>query len=422
MAKTSTARVEKAYKLAHEQFAELGVNTDAALKALGKISISLHCWQGDDLAGFSGGRLAGSGLAATGNYPGRARNGDEMRADIDKAFSLVGGRHRVNLHSIYAETDDPFLERDEIAPKHFSRWIDWARKNKLGLDFNGTFFAHPNASSGMTLSHSDKGIRQFWVDHAIACREVAAAMGKALGSPCVHNVWIPDGMKDVPADRLAPRERLKDSLDRAFARKIDRRLVVDALEGKLFGIGSESYVVGSHEFYLGYAVTNNKLMTIDTGHYHPTESPADKISAVLLFVEEILLHVSRGIRWDSDHVVVLDDELKALAAELVRGEFLNCVHIGLDYFDASINRVAAWTIGLRSMQKALLTALLEPARARSAESDGDFTSRLALQEENKTLPWSAVWDYFCQTNDVPVAQGWLAEVKRYEKDVLAKRD
>jgi len=425
MAKTSSAsssaRVEKAYALAKAQYASLHVDADAAVERLAGIPLSTHCWQGDDVRGFGAGSALDGGLATTGNYPGRARNGDEMRADLDKVFSLVTGPHRVNIHAIYAESAGRYPDRDEIRPEHFSRWIDWATRNRLGLDFNGTFFSHPKAASGMTLASPDKAIREFWIAHGIACRRIAAAMGKATGSACVHNVWVPDGMKDVPADRLAPRQRLRESLDRVFKQKIGRDLVLDAVEGKLFGIGSESYVVGSHEFYFGYALANDKLVTIDSGHYHPTESPADKISAVMLFSKELLLHVSRGIRWDSDHVVIMDDELKALACELVRGDFLGRTHIGLDYFDASINRVAAWTIGLRAMQKALLQALLEPARAADAEAASDFTSRLAWQEENKSLPWPAVWDYFCLANDVPTGDAWLAEIKRYERDVLANR-
>jgi len=425
MAKTSSAsssaRVEKAYAPAKSHYAALNVDTDAALRRLARIAISTHCWQGDDIRGFGAETALDGGLATTGNYPGRARNGDEMRADLDKVFSLVAGPHRVNLHAIYAETTGSCPDRDQLAPEHFARWIDWAKQNRLGMDFNGTFFSHPRAASGMTLASPDKAVREFWIAHGVACRRVAAAMGKAVGSPCVHNVWIPDGMKDVPADRLAPRQRLRDSLDRVFKQKISRDLVLDAVEGKLFGIGSESYVVGSHEFYFGYALANDKLVTIDTGHYHPTESPVDKVSSVMLFAKELLLHVSRGIRWDSDHAVVLDDELKALACELVRGNFLDRTHIGLDYFDASINRVAAWTIGLRAMQKALLQALLEPSRAAEAEAANDFTSRLAWQEENKSLPWPAVWDYFCLAHDVPVGDAWLTEIKRHERDVLSKR-
>jgi len=420
--KTSSARVEKAYAQARSVYESLGVDVAAAVAKLAVIPLSAHCWQGDDVRGFGHGGALDGGLATTGNHPGRARNGDEMRADMDKVFALVAGPHRVNLHAIYAETTGPYPDRDEIRPEHFARWIDWAKQHRMGLDFNGTFFSHPLAASGLTLASPDRSIREFWINHGLACRRIAAAMGKATGSPCVHNVWIPDGMKDVPADRLAPRQRLRESLDRVFAQTVSRKLILDACEGKLFGIGSESYVVGSHEFYFGYALANDKLVTIDTGHYHPTESPADKVSAVMLFAKELLLHVSRGIRWDSDHVVVMDDDLKSLACELVRGGFLGRTHIGLDYFDASINRVAAWTIGLRSMQKALLQALLEPARAAEAEAAGDFTSRLAWQEENKSLPWSAVWDYFCLSNDVPVGDAWLTEVKRHERDVLSKRE
>jgi L-rhamnose isomerase len=340
---------------------------------------------------------------------------------VDKALSLIPGKHRLNLHAIYAETKGK-VERDELEPEHFTAWIDWAKANGLGLDFNGTYFSHPKADSGFTLAHADEAIRKFWVDHGIVCRKIGAAMGKALGTPCVCNVWIPDGYKDVPADRKGPRERLKKSLDEIFAEKVDKDCLLDAVEAKLFGIGSESYVVGSHEFYLGYALENKTLLCLDTGHFHPTEVVSDKISAVMTFVDEILLHVSRGVRWDSDHVLTLSDELRALAGELVRGDYLDRTHIGLDFFDASINRVAAWVIGTRCMIKALLTALLEPtAQLQKAEAEGDFTERLALHEELKTLPFGAVWDYYCVKSDVPVGMDWMSEVRAYEKNVLGKR-
>jgi len=416
-------KTEQTYRLARERYAQLGVDTDRALKKLGPVSISLHCWQGDDVGGFENmGRELGGGLAVTGNYPGRARTPEELRSDFIKAVSLVPGRHRFNLHACYAETGGRKVERDELRPEHFSNWIAWARANRLGLDFNQTYFAHPKSADGMTLSHPDKGIRRFWIEHGIRCREIGAAFGKALGKTCLTNLWIPDGMKDTPADRKAPRERLIGSLDEVFRSKIDPKLNVDSVEGKLFGIGSESYVVGSHEFYLGYALSRQKLLCLDAGHYHPTEGIADKISSVLLYLPEIALHVSRGVRWDSDHVVTLTDDLLAIAQELVRGGYLGRVRIGLDYFDASINRVAAWVIGARNMLKALLWALVEPSdELRRAEAEGDYTARLALQEEIRTLPFGAVWDFHCLSSGVPAGEAWLAEVKQYERDVLSRR-
>ncbi len=420
---TTPAAVRKAYALAKERYARIGVSTEGALKALRGIAISLHCWQGDDVGGFeSQDGLSDGGIQATGNYPGKARTADELRQDLDKALSLLPGRQRLNLHALYAECRGRRVDRDALEPAHFARWIDWAKNRKVGLDFNPTYFSHPRAADGFTLSHPDPGIRRFWIDHGIACRRIGEAFGRALKTPCVCNVWIPDGYKDLPADRKAPRERLRDALDVIFKRKVSPRHLLDAVEGKLFGIGSESYVVGSHEFYLGYALRNRKLLTLDTGHFHPTESVADKISAVMAFLDEILLHVSRGVRWDSDHVVILSDELKALAEELVRGRYLKRVHIGLDYFDASINRVAAWVIGTRAMQKALLMALLEPSdRLHALERAGDHTGRLALLEELKTLPAGAVWDRYCLTQDVPVGEAWLDEVRAYERNVLAAR-
>ncbi len=413
----------RGYELAREQYGELGVDTEQALKRLREIPISLQCWQGDDVGGFENpAGLSGGGIQATGNYPGKARTADELRQDLEQALRLIPGRHRVNLHAIYAETGGAKVERDQLGPEHFARWTDWARSRGFGLDFNGTFFSHPRAADGFTLSHRDAGVRRFWVAHGQACRRIGAHFGRTLGTPCVTNVWIPDGYKDTPADRRGPRERLRQALDELFAEPIDPAVHRDAVESKLFGIGSESYVVGSHEFYLGYAVRNHKLLCLDAGHFHPTEQLADKITAVLQFVEELLLHVSRGVRWDSDHVVTLSDELKALAEELVRHEYVGRVHIGLDFFDASINRVAAWTIGTRSMLKALLGALLEPtARLQALEAEGDFTGRLALLEELKTLPAGAVWDYYCQAQGVPVGAAWLEEVRQYEQAVLARR-
>ena len=412
--------IQSAYSLARDRYAELGVDTESALTALTDIPISIHCWQGDDVGGFEGSGQLDGGLAATGNYPGKARSAEELRADFAKAHSLIPGSHRINLHAIYAETAGKAVDRDELAPEHFAAWIDWAKQLGLGMDFNPTFFSHPKAADGLTLSHRDKTIRQFWIAHARACRTIGAAMGQALGSDTVTNIWIPDGYKAPPADRAAPRQRLIESLDAILTEPLEGNL--DAVESKLFGIGSESYVVGSSEFYLGYAAAHQILLCLDAGHFHPTEVISDKISAVMPWVPGLLLHVSRGVRWDSDHVVILTDELRAIAAELVRGGYLSRTHIGLDYFDASINRVAAWVIGSRNMAKALLEALLEPTdRLVAAEADGDFTTRLALMEDCKTLPAGAVWDEYCHRHDVPCDTAWLAEVKQYEADVLSTR-
>lgn len=416
-----SAAVERAYRLARERYQAAGVDTERALKKLSAIPISLHCWQGDDVGGFESAGALGGGLVATGNYPGKARTPDELRADLDEAFSLIPGRHRLNLHAFYGEFDAKKVERDEISVEHFKNWIGWAKSRRIGLDFNPTCFSHPKAADGFTLSHRDKSIRQFWIAHCRRSREIGAAIGKALGKTCVTNVWIPDGMKDTPADRRGPRERLAESLDAVFRKPLPPKFNLDSVEPKLFGIGSESYVTGSHEFYLGYAVTRKKLLTLDAGHYHPTEGIADKISSVLEFLPEILLHVSRGVRWDSDHVVVLNDDLLAIAREIVANDYIGRVHIGLDYFDASINRIAAWTIGTRNMIRALLIGLLEAPAIKAAEADGDFTARLALQEEAKTLPIGAVWDFYCEMQGVPAGEAWLSEVKRYENAVLSKR-
>ncbi|MGQ9662211.1 MAG: L-rhamnose isomerase [Kiritimatiellia bacterium] len=418
----TSRQAERSYQIAREQYAELGVDTEEALKVLESISLSLPCWQGDDVRGFEpfGGVLDG-GLAATGNYLGRARTGDELRADAEKAFSLIPGRHRFNLHAIYAETDRR-IERNELQPEHFSGWIEWAKGRGIGLDFNPTFFSHPKAADGLTLTHPDVGIRTYWIEHGIACRKIGAAMGRALSTPAVTNIWIPDGSKDSPFDRKRPRERLVASLDAILTERFDRRYLLDSVEGKLFGIGTESYTAGSHEFYLAYAVRKGILLCLDTGHYHPTETVADKISAILCFVERLLLHMSRGVWWDSDHVVILSDEVRAIAQELVRGDYLQRVHIGLDFFDASINRVAAWVIGARAVLQALLEALLEPADLfRNYEDGADFTARLALAERTKMLPAGAVWDCYCLRHAVPVGMEWLKEVKDYENTVLSKR-
>lgn len=420
---TKPQQIESAYALARERYAALGVDTDAALATLGQVAISLHCWQGDDVGGFEnpGGELGG-GLATTGNYPGKARNADELRQDLDQVYRLLPGHHRLNLHAIYAETGSRRVERTDLQPEHFARWLDWAKANGHGLDFNPTCFSHPLAASGFTLASYDPAVRRFWIEHCIACRKIGEHFGRALGTPCVTNVWIPDGLKDTPVDRKTPRQLLAESLDAVFAEKIDPRYNLDAVEGKLFGLGSEAYVVGSHEFYLGYAITRGVLLTLDSGHFHPTETIADKISAVMAYVPELLLHVSRGVRWDSDHVVILNDELQAIMQELVRGGYVGRTHIGLDYFDASINRVAAWAIGARNALRALLLALLEPVdRLRKLEVAGDYTARLAFLEELKGLPFGAVWDYHCLQQGVPVGLAFLDEIKAYEAQVLAHR-
>ncbi len=418
----SHTKIQHAFALARERYEAIGVNIELALERLKSVAISVNCWQGDDVQGFEGtGSELGSGLAVTGNYPGRARTADELRADLEKAYSLIPGKHRLNLHASYGEFNER-VDRDGVEVQHFRGWMEWANQRGIGLDFNPTYFAHPLASDGFTLAHSDPSIRQFWIDHGVACRKIAAAMGEAQGSPCINNVWVPDGYKDSPVHRKGPRERLAQSLDAVFADPMNSAYLLDAVECKLFGIGSESYVVGSHEFYLGYAISRKSVLCLDAGHFHPTEVISDKISAVLMYVPELLLHVSRGVRWDSDHVVTLTDELQAIMQEIVRGEFLERVHIGLDFFDASINRVAAWTIGTRNVLKSLLMALLEPGKQlRQYESDRDFTGRLALLEELKSMPFGAVWDYYCQLSDVPVGADWLVEVKNYEQNFLTKR-
>jgi L-rhamnose isomerase len=420
---SSESNLESAYSLAKERYAAQGVDTDEALARLNKISISLHCWQGDDVGGFEnpGGELTG-GIAATGNYPGKARTADELRKDLDQVYSLLPGKHRLNLHAIYAETGGEKVERTELRPEHFAAWKDWAKANGHGLDFNPTCFSHPKAADGFTLAHRDPGIRRFWIDHCIASRKIGEYFGRELGTPAVTNIWIPDGYKDSPADRTTPRAILRDSLDAVMAEKIDPRYNLDAVEPKLFGIGSESYVVGSMEFYTAYAISRGILLTLDSGHFHPTESIADKISSMLLYLDQLLLHVSRGVRWDSDHVVTFSDDLQAIAQEIVRSDALDRVHIGLDYFDASINRVAAWTIGARNALRALLLALLEPVeQLRQFEAAGDYTRRLALMEELKGMPFGAVWDYHCGKHGVAVGFGFMDVIGKYEKNELSKR-
>jgi len=414
-------KIKDAYAIARERYAEQGVDTDQVLRKLDEIPISMQCWQGDDVLGFESANASlTGGIQATGNYPGRARSVGELRADLEMAISLIPGAKRVNLHAIYLETDKP-VERDRIEPRHFQGWIDWAKNKGLGLDFNPTCFSHAKSEQNLTLSHPDKEIRKFWVDHCVACRKISEHMGKQLKNPAVMNIWIPDGYKDTPADRMAPRERLLASLDEVLAGASGKHHKV-AVEGKLFGIGAESCTVGSNEFYLAYAATRKILLCLDAGHFHPTESVADKISTCLCYLDEILLHVSRPVRWDSDHVVLLDDATIAIAQEIVRANGIGKVHIGLDYFDASINRVAAWVIGTRNLRKALLFALLEPQEAlRKAERRFDFTARLALMEETKSMPWAAVWDYYCNSKNVPHNAEWLTAVRQYEKDVLSKR-
>lgn len=422
---TNEKHIQQAFEIARDRYAEFGVDAAAAMQSLRSIPVSLHCWQGDDVGGFESpdAGLTGGGIQATGNYPGKARTIDELRRDIETALSMVPGRHRLNLHASYLDNGGRAVERDAIEPRHFQSWIDWAKSNGLGLDFNPTYFSHRLASDGFTLAHPDPAIRNFWIEHGIACREIGAEMGRQLGTASVVNVWIPDGYKDVPFDRTAPRERLTGSLDRLFAKPIDPQLMLDAVEAKLFGIGLESYTVGSAEYYLSYAVSRQKLFCLDAGHYHPTEMISEKISSVLMFCPGLLLHVSRPVRWDSDHVVILDDELQAIAKEVVRSGKLDRIHLGLDYFDASINRVAAWVIGTRNLLKALLMALLEPVgRLREAEGSMNFTERLALLEEVKSLPWAAVWDYYCVAENVPAGIGWYEKIAKYERDVLASRD
>ncbi|QHM71054.1 L-rhamnose isomerase [Mixta intestinalis] len=417
-----TRLTEQAFELAKQRFADIGVDVEAAMNQLDRIPVSMHCWQGDDVRGFENpqGALTG-GIQATGNYPGRARNAAELRADVDLALSLIPGPKRFNLHAIYLESDRP-VDRNEIEPQHFANWVSWAKERQLGLDFNPTCFSHPLSADGFTLAHADKNIRQFWIDHCKASRKVSAWFGEQLGTPSVMNIWVPDGMKDLTVDRFAPRQRLMQSIDEVLTEKLDAAHHIDAVESKLFGIGAESYTVGSNEFCLGYAASRQIALTLDAGHFHPTEVISDKISTVMLYVPRLLLHVSRPVRWDSDHVVLLDDETQAIAQEIVRQKLFDKVHIGLDFFDASINRIAAWVIGTRNAKKALLRALLEPTdKLRALESAGDYTARLALLEEQKSLPWQAVWEMWCERHDVPADAGWLRSVRDYEEQTLSKR-
>lgn len=421
---SNESSIRKSYDLAQERYVGLGIDTEEIMKTLSKISLSLHCWQGDDVGGFEkpAASLSGGGIQVTGNYPGKARSIEELRADLKEAYSLIPGRHRLNLHAIYGEFQGKFVDRDQITPAHFAGWIDWAKQQGLKLDFNATCFSHPKADDGFTLSHRDKGIRDFWIEHTKRCREISAVMGRELHDPCIHNLWIPDGSKDHPVDRFSHRAFLVDSLDKIFAVPYPSNEMKDSVESKLFGIGSEAFVVGSHEFYMGYALTRKKMVCIDMGHFHPTESVADKVSSMLQFFDEILLHVSRGVRWDSDHVVILNDDVRSLAEEIVRSNALKRVNIALDFFDGSLNRIGAWVIGARSTLKALLAALLEPReKLRAFENKGDNFRRLAMLEEARVLPLGAVWDYYCLNSGVATGEEWIAEVHRYEQTVLSKR-
>ena len=420
----SSSDIEKLYQLAAEKYFQAGIDIKRALSLLHDISLSVHCWQGDDIAGFerTQSKLGDGGIQVTGNYPGKARNIDELRKDLKKVYSLIPGNHRLNLHAIYGDFAGKYVDRDSITPEHFASWIEWAEQENLKLDFNATCFSHPKAAAGYTLSSRDKAIRTFWIEHVKRCRQISAFIGQKLKDTVVHNIWIPDGSKDMPADRWQPRKLLKMSLDEIFSQEYPAAQMKDALESKLFGIGSESYVVGSHEFYMGYGLSKGKMLCLDMGHFHPTESIADKISAILQFSNELLLHISRGVRWDSDHVVVLNDDLLNLALEIVRGDVLQRVHFGLDFFDASINRIGAWVIGSRATLKAFLYALLYPhEKLQALEQEGRLFERLALMEEMKSMPAGVIWDYYCIKNDVAPGSDYIQEIQNYEKMELAKR-
>ena len=419
----TNSAVKQAYEVAKKRYAEIGVDTDAVLKKLQNVKISMHCWQGDDVRGFwnADGELTG-GILSTGNYPGAARTPEELRQDIEKAYSLIPGKHKLNLHAIYLDTDEK-VDLNEIEPRHFQKWVDWAKEHQVGLDFNPTFFSHPMMKDGFTLASSDPEVRAFWIEHGKRSRRVAEYFGKELGETCYTNFWVPDGFKDNPVDRLAPRKRLMESLDEIFSEEIDERYNKDAVESKLFGIGAEAYTVGSHEFYMGYGLTRGKMILLDAGHFHPTETISNKLSSLALFSKGVMLHVSRPVRWDSDHVVIMDDELQEIAKEIVRNDLLDKAVIGLDFFDATINRIAAWVVGMRNTQKALLKALLEPTEdLRAIELEQDLTKRLVVTEELKDFPYADVWNYFCEINDVPIGLAWYNEVKAYEEQVLSKRN
>ena len=417
-------RIEKAYEIAREMYAETGVDTERALDRLDRTPISIHCWQTDDVSGCerSDAPLSGGGIQATGNYPGRATNLNEIRRDLDKVYSLIPGSHRLNLHAMYGDFGDRPVDRNRIEPEHFRSWVDWAAGRKIGMDFNCTLFSHKNADSGFTLSSRDDAIRRFWIEHVKRCREIGAFIGKALGSPCIHNIWIPDGSKDITTNRFLHRKLLKESLDIVLEKKYDPETIKDSVESKLFGIGLESYTVGSHEFYLGYAVKNRLLLCLDIGHFHPTEQVSDKVSSVFQFLDELLLHVTRAVRWDSDHVVTLNDEVRALMQEIVWADKLDRTHIGLDFFDAGINRIGAYVTGARATQKALLLALLDPfEKMRAHENSGQNFEILALAEEAKSKPFGSVWDYYCLKKEVPVAETVITEIQNYESSVLNRR-
>ncbi|EYT94495.1 L-rhamnose isomerase [Enterococcus mundtii] len=414
--------VKERYEEAKAKYASIGVDTEEVLQKLAEVKISMHCWQGDDVKGFltPDGELTG-GIMATGNYPGAAHTPDQLRQDLEKAFSLIPGNHKLNLHAMYLDTDEP-VDLNEIEPKHFEKWVAWAKKQGIGLDFNPTFFSHPMMKDGLTLAHPDKEVRDYWIEHGKRARKIAEYMGKEIGQTCIDNFWMPDGMKDNPIDRLSPRQRLMESLDEIFSEELNEEYTQDAVESKLFGLGAEAYTVGSHEFYMGYGLTRNKLICLDAGHFHPTEVISNKLSSLALFSKGIMLHVSRPVRWDSDHVVIMDDELQEIGKELVRNHLLEKTAIGLDFFDATINRIAAWAIGTRNTQKALLKAMLEPIEElKEAELNFDFTKRLAFTEELKDFPYADVWNYFCEINNVPVGIDWYQEVLQYEKDVQSKR-
>ena len=418
-----TKTVEERYQDAKARYAEIGVDTDAALKKLQDVKISMHCWQGDDVKGFLNpdGELTG-GIMATGDYPGAAHTPEQLRQDIEKAFSLIPGKHKLNLHAIYLDTDEP-VDLNEIEPKHFEKWAKWANEQGVGLDFNPTFFSHPMMKDGMTLAHPDQDVRDFWIEHGKRSRKIAEYLGKETGQTCINNFWMPDGMKDNPIDRYSPRKRMMESLDEIFTEELNEEYTQEAVESKLFGLGAEAYTVGSHEFYMGYGLTRDKLICLDAGHFHPTEVISNKLSSLALFSKGIMLHVSRPVRWDSDHVVIMDDELQEIGKEIVRNDLLAKTNIGLDFFDATINRVAAWVVGTRNTQKALLKAVLEPIEdLKEMELELDYTKRMALTEELKDFPYADVWNYFCEQNDAPVGMDWYEEVMNYERDILATRE
>lgn len=418
-----TKTVEERYQDAKARYAEIGVDTDAALKKLQDVKISMHCWQGDDVKGFLNpdGELTG-GIMTTGDYPGAAHTPEQLRQDIEKAFSLIPGKHKLNLHAIYLDTDEP-VDLNEIEPKHFEKWAKWANEQGVGLDFNPTFFSHPMMKDGMTLAHPDQDVRDFWIEHGKRSRKIAEYLGKETGQTCINNFWMPDGMKDNPIDRYSPRKRMMESLDEIFTEELNEEYTQEAVESKLFGLGAEAYTVGSHEFYMGYGLTRDKLICLDAGHFHPTEVISNKLSSLALFSKGIMLHVSRPVRWDSDHVVIMDDELQEIGKEIVRNDLLAKTNIGLDFFDATINRVAAWVVGTRNTQKALLKAMLEPIEdLKEMELELDYTKRMALTEELKDFPYADVWNYFCEQNDAPVGMNWYEEVMNYERDILATRE